>query len=133
MSATYYDQANDDCISSGYSTDQCAQFSRCVHEEQGHTNPISLCHPDAYGNEYCTADNGFRPAELSCYQQLGSPPPPSDMPVPPEVPPFDFSCYCPAHFFNPLQIYVRKHSTQVSMAIFVSVAALIVFIGVMGQ
>lgn len=134
MSASY-NESWDDCVSAGYEDTQCGNFSRCVSAQSGLLTGPSVCHPDNSGDMVCTAM--FPPlgvAEAYCFNEYGRPLPPEDIPVPPEEPPFDWTCHCPAHHnFNPLQIFVANHSRQISMASLVLVAALIVFIGITGQ
>ncbi len=115
--------AYNDCLSAGFSDDQCASFERCVQTTTSLPSTISLCSPDPLTGvmicqggttfPYNTNTDPIGHAEAQCYADRGSPPFPvdnDDPPLPPEVPPYDpYNCPCEAHNPNPVLIFLSYH------------------------
>lgn len=124
MASVIANDAYGDCLSKGFTQDQCGSFDRCVQINSRYVPPIQICQPNAYGGFDCdggtmsdpfhvSGDNDpYWSAEVDCYQSLGAPPFPvtEEPPLPPEEPPFDpYKCHCPAHKPNPLLIMLSGH------------------------
>lgn len=107
----------DNCVALGYDVNQCGPFARCVEHDSWGQNPVQLCSQDDYGNVNCVnvgTGTTYVPSERTCWEEMGSPPPPSsEPPLPPEEPPYDpYNCPCDAHRIPLPLIYLSNHPIQ---------------------